>query len=78
MGGVETCRRVKRRLEAAGLPGNISPHSFRSCAATDLLLQGVPLDDVQHLLGHSDVRTTRLYDRRQKAVTRDSVERISV
>ncbi|MDZ4780950.1 MAG: tyrosine-type recombinase/integrase [Planctomycetia bacterium] len=47
MSGVDICRMVNRRLQAAGLPTLISPHSFRSCAATDLLLQNVPLDDVQ-------------------------------
>jgi site-specific recombinase XerD len=78
MNGVDICRMVKRRLRAAGLPGVISPHSFRSCAATDLLLQGVCLTDVQYLLGHADSRTTRLYDRRHKEVTRNLVERISV
>lgn len=78
MTGVDICRMVKRRLTAATLSTLISPHSFRSCAATDLLLQGVPLDDVQYLLGHADARTTRLYDRRQKQVTRNIVERISV
>jgi site-specific recombinase XerD len=78
MSGVDICRMVKRRLKAAGLSTAISPHSFRSCAATDLLLQGTPLEDVQYLLGHADARTTRLYDRRQKQVTRNIVERISV
>jgi len=69
---------LKRRLKAAGLPTIISPHSFRSCAATDLLLQGVALEDVQYLLGHSDSRVTKLYDRRKRQVTRNIVERISV
>lgn len=78
MNGVDVCRMVKRRLLAAGLPTIISPHSFRACAATDLLLQGVALEDVQYLLGHSDSRVTKLYDRRQKQVTRNIVERISV
>ena len=78
LSGVDVCRMVKRRLAAAGLPTQISPHSFRSCAATDLLLQGMPLDDVQFLLGHADARTTKLYDRRQRQVTRNIVERISV
>ncbi len=78
MSGVDICRMVKRRLKTAGLPGGISPHSFRGCVATDLLSNGVALEDVQHLLGHADARTTRLYDRRQKQVTRNIVERISV
>jgi integrase/recombinase XerD len=78
MSGVDVYRVVKRRLQAAGLPTLFSPHSFRSCGATDLLSQGVPLEDVQYLLGHADARTTRLYDRRQKQITRNIVERISV
>jgi len=72
-------RMVKRRLQDAGLPSrHFSCHSFRATAITDLLTQGVPLEDVQYLAGHSDPRTTRLYDRRQKQVTRNIVERISV
>jgi integrase/recombinase XerD len=78
MNGADIGRMLKRRLKETGLPAILSPHSFRSCAATDLLLQGVPLEDVQHLLGHADARTTRLYDRRRKQVTRNVVERISV
>jgi hypothetical protein len=34
--------------------------------------------DVQYLADHADLRTTRLHDRRQKQVTRNIVERISV
>jgi integrase/recombinase XerD len=71
------CELVKRRLKDAGLPKRLSPHSFRVAAVTDLLTQGVPLEDVQYLAGHSEPRTTALYDRRQKKVTRNIVERIS-
>jgi site-specific recombinase XerD len=71
-------RMIKRRMRDAGLPTRLSPHSFRVATITDLLSQGVPLEDVQHLAGHADPRTTRLYDRRQKRVTRNIVERISI
>lgn len=71
-------RMVKRRIRAAGLSARLSPHSFRVTTITDLLSQGVPLEDVQNLAGHADPRTTRLYDRRQRKVTRNIVERISV
>jgi integrase/recombinase XerD len=76
--GLDICRMVKRRLRAAGLPERLSPHSFRVCTVTDLLSQGVPPEDVQYLAGHADPRTTRLYDRRQKRVTRNIVERLSI
>src|SRR3954463_15989143 len=74
----DVSRMVKRRLKDAGLPSRLSPHSFRVTGITDLLTQGVPLDDVQYLAGHSSPRTTKLYDRRQKKVTRNIVERISI
>jgi hypothetical protein len=34
--------------------------------------------DVQYLAGHAEPRTTGLYDQRQKKVTRNIVERISI
>jgi site-specific recombinase XerD len=76
--GLDICRLVKRRLKDAGLPSRLSPHSFRVATVTDLLTQGVSLEDVQYLAGHADPRTTRLYDRRQRAVTRKTVEKISI
>lgn len=71
-------RMVKRRLRDAGLPNRFSSHSFRVATITDLLSKGVPLEEVQHVAGLADPRTTRLYDRRQKRVTRNVVERISI
>jgi hypothetical protein len=34
------------------------PPSFRVFGITDLLSQNVPLEDVQHLAGHAEPRTT--------------------
>lgn len=75
----DVLRMVKRRFKNAGLPAHrLTCHSFRATTITDLLDQGVPLEDVQYLAGHSDPRTTRLYDRRKRQVTRNIVERISI
>ena len=71
-------RMLKRRLKDARLPDIFSPHSFRVLVVTDLLTQDVPLEDVQYLAGHANPKTTQIYDRRQKRVTRNIVERISV
>jgi integrase/recombinase XerD len=68
---------LKRYLINAGLPEIFSPHSFRVAVVTDLLKQDVPLEDVQYLAGHSDPKTTQIYDRRRRRVTRNIVERIS-
>jgi site-specific recombinase XerD len=78
MSAGDMARMIKRRMRDAGLPARLSAHSFRVATITDLLNQGVPLPDVQYLAGHADPRTTRLYDRRQKRVTRNIVERISI
>jgi len=78
MTGKDVLRMVKRRLKDVGLPENFCCHSFRATTITDLLDQGVPIEDVQYLAGHADKRTTGLYDRRQKRVTRNIVERISI
>ena len=69
---------LKRRLKDAGLPPIFSPHSFRVLVVTDLLSQDVPLEDVQYLAGHANPKTTQIYDRRRRRVTRNIVERISV
>ncbi len=54
------------------------PATYRVTTVTDLLEQNVPLEDVQYLAGHADPRTTRIYDRRRRKVTRNIVERISI
>jgi integrase len=76
--GDDIYRMMKRRLKDFDLPLLYSPHSFRVTTITDLLTQNVPREDVQHLAGHADARTTGLYDRRKKKISRNIVERISV
>ena len=52
MSGIDICRKMKRRLQAAGLPGQFSPHSLRVATVTDLLEQIVALEDMQHLAAY--------------------------
>ncbi len=78
LGTERICEVVKQRLKDAGLPSRLSPHSFRVTAITALLEQGVPMEDVQYLAGHAAPRTTGLYDWRQKKMTRNIVERMSL
>ena len=68
MTGIDTCRMMKRRLKAAGLPDEFSPHSFRVTTVTDLLDQKTPLEDVQYLAGHTDPRTTELEIKNKQGV----------
>lgn len=43
----------------------VTVHSIRASAATEALLAGVPLDKVQKMLGHANISTTQIYDRRK-------------
>jgi site-specific recombinase XerD len=74
MTGNDIYRMMRRYAAKAGLGARFSPHSFRVAIATDLHDQGVPTDEIQTLLGHSDVRTTNLYKRNRRGVTRNLVE----
>lgn len=38
------------------------PHDFRRIFATDLLDKEVPIESVRHLLGHTNIATTAIYD----------------
>lgn len=56
---------VKRHAEGAGIPAeSIRPHGLRATAATNALENGADIAKVQEWLGHSNISTTRLYDKR--------------
>ncbi len=78
MSGKDIANMARRRYRDAGLPPALTAHSLRATTATALIEQGVPIEDVQHLLGHSDPRTTKLYDHTKRQVTRNIVERIPI
>lgn len=43
---------------------HFSPHSLRATAATNALEHGADIAKVQEWLGHANIATTRLYDKR--------------
>lgn len=53
-------RMLRRTARALGL-AHIHPHDFRHWRATQMLSEGVPIDQVQRFLNHQSIRTTRLY-----------------
>jgi site-specific recombinase XerD len=65
-------RRLERLLGRwggmAGLePERVTPHALRRSYATIYLDRGGTIDTLRRSLGHSDPRTTALYDRRRQA-----------
>jgi integrase/recombinase XerD len=73
LGRNEMLRRLKAVAKRAGVR-NATLHRFRHTYATRLLESGSDIVTVQHLLGHSDLDTTRRYlnpdeDRKRKAVS---------
>ncbi|MCK2219771.1 site-specific integrase [Actinomadura sp. ATCC 31491] len=50
----------RRALEAAGVP-YARPHTNRHTAASRLVQMGVPIIQVQHILGHDSIKTTEQY-----------------
>ena len=54
-------RNFKTASKKAGLPDFYTFHSLRHGFAIRLIEQGVPLNQVQALLGHSNISTTSIY-----------------
>jgi integrase len=59
-GTFDTSRHAKQ-LRACGWPIGVRPYNLRHTFAIDLLLSGADLGDVQGLLGHADIHTTRKF-----------------
>ena len=71
-------RVVKRCAEHAGIKKDIHTHSLRHSFATQLRKQGVPLETIKELLGHSDLRDTLIYAQFSPAEAKRAIEKIDV
>lgn len=59
----------------AGIHRRVYAHLFRHCYATHLLAGGARLEEVQELMGHENISTTRIYTHLSTARLADVVKR---
>lgn len=53
---------IRQIVSRSGITGkHITPHSLRHTTATQAMRSGMPVEDIQKLLGHSSVATTMIY-----------------
>src|SRR5580658_10366038 len=71
-------RMVRRRASDAGIETAIGCHTFRATGITDYLTNGGRIEVAQRMAGHSNAKTTGLYDRRNDDVSVGEVERIGI
>ena len=71
-------RMVRRRTADAGIETAIGCHTFRATGITDYLTNGGRIEVAQRMAGHSNAKTTGLYDRRNDDISVGEVERIGI
>ena len=69
---------VRKRAKEAGIATAIGNHTFRATGITEYLRNGGRIEIAQRMAGHSDSRTTKLYDRRADEISLDEIERIII
>jgi len=70
-------RAVKRIANTAGLDETVTPHTLRHTFAKSLIDEGVSLEKVAKLLGHSNLNTTRVYVTPSKQDLEEAVGKLS-
>ncbi len=54
---------IKEYVKEAEIAGQVTPHTLRHSFAVHMLTNGADLQNVQRLLGHSNITTTHVYTR---------------
>jgi integrase/recombinase XerD len=78
MSRVDAWYMVRRRAKVMGLKTAIGNHSFRAIGITDYLENGGDINIAKRMAGHSNIKTTELYDRRGDEVSFSEIERVGI
>lgn len=54
-------RRIRMLGNASGIGRRLYPHPIRHTTATDGLDRGMPIEEIQQILGHANISTTMIY-----------------
>lgn len=68
---------VLHALEKRSGVENVHPHRFRRTFATTLAKRGMKVQNIQKLMGHSNINTTMLYITTTDAETKNAYERVA-
>lgn len=75
--GISSIQRfVKTTAKRSGVKKNIHPHLLRHGCAMVLLDNGLPLDEIQKVLGHKNISTTQIYARTSMRRVKKNVDNI--
>lgn len=66
---------LKGYAKSANLSADITPHTLRHSFATHMLRGGMPLRNVQEMLGHANISTTQVYTHLDNEHMREVYER---
>lgn len=66
---------LKGYAKAANLSSDVTPHTLRHSFATHMLRGGMPLRNVQEMLGHANISTTQVYTHLTSDHVREVYER---
>lgn len=73
--GVAGVEKMLKRLGCAAGVQNVHPHRFRRTFATSMSRKGMPIQDIQSLMGHTNIQTTMKYISLDKSIVEASYRR---
>jgi integrase/recombinase XerD len=69
---------IKEYCHSANIKNRITPHVLRHCFATELYHQGVPLEAIQAMMGHSKKAETSVYIHVSDQLKKQAWEQITI